>query len=697
MFTLLKRPLLLSTIAVALVAPLPGASPADGLVGHWDFTGCDGKTVADRSPLGNEGVIAAGEIKAEKAGQSLVLNGMDTVVTIREKTPFGFRDQFSASIWVWQANVNRFALLFGRPHANPGWSTPMFGMYQAEKRVFFGTWNPQAAKTLLDGGDEIPLKAWVHLAVTYDGKKLVYYQNGIAKGEKPHTGNIGENGQPFFIGNPPSRTAPPFQGRVGEVRLWKRALQASEIKGLFDSTASRYESAQALSTRRFQDGTIAVSSPGNTPGSNWRDRDTRLLEKLGGFQMAKEAPRLSAFGGWMDRPKEKATGIFRVQKIGERWWLIDPEGCRAIHIGMDQVAPLRSYEKVLAARFGTKERWAEETSRILIENGFSGKNTRNTNEIALMRAVPRPLVYTWLMRFASSFAEKRKMTYATAGHTGFTNDCIPVFHPEFPAHCDEQARALTNFARDPYFLGMFSDNELQCPLDLLDRHLAQDFQDAYQRPGVEAARAWLLARRGTTNLEGVGRRDRLEFIAHVFERYYSVVRAAIRRYDPDHLYIGTRICYSTQFDNPFFMKMCGRYLDVISVNYYGVWGPDLDQVAAWHENSGRPVLFSEWYAKAEDMGLANTHGAGWLVRTQADRAAYYQHTVLGYVESKSCIGWHWFKYQDDAKESTALDAAGGANKGIFDTNYQPYPAMIQRARAVNLQAYALTEFFDGRK
>ena len=438
-----------------------------------------------------------------------------------------------------------------------------------------------------------------------------------------------------------------------------------------------------------------MESPGSQPGKDWRAYHTRLLEKLDGYRNQVQPPRLDKFGGWMDRPKETATGFFRTQKIADRWWLIDPEGYRFLHVAMNHVRPeYKGSEPVLLDKFGNKEKWAEETARLFFANGFNGSGS--ASETTLSRTVSRPLAYTLSMNFISSFAKSRKLTYATAGHTGFANDCIPVFHPAFESACDEHAKALTRVVNDPYFLGFFSDNELQCPTDLLDRHLALDQTNPDLKPGYDAAAAWLKARHGTLNTKSITRRERLEFIAFVFERYYRIVRQATQRYDPHHLYLGSRINLNTQFDNPFFMQMIGKYVDVISVNYYGVWGPDLDQMARWQASSGKPIIITEWYAKAEDTGLANTHGAGWLVRTQKDRAAFYQHFVLGLLESRSCVGWHWFKYLDDPKESQALDSAGGANKGMFTIQMEPHQPVLDAARAVNLQAYPLTEFFDSR-
>ncbi len=71
--------------------------------------------------------------------------------------------------------------------------------------------------------------------------------------------------------------------------------------------------------------------------------------------------------------------------------------------------------------------------------------------------------------------------------------------------------------------------------------------------------------------------------------------------------------------------------------------------------------------------------------------------MLGCYESGNIVGAHYFKYQDDASDSVALDSKGGANKGFFNSQYVPYDPLVQRARAVNLQVYSLIDFFDKRK
>jgi hypothetical protein len=244
-----------------------------------------------------------------------------------------------------------------------------------------------------------------------------------------------------------------------------------------------------------------------------------------------------------------------------------------------------------------------------------------------------------------------------------------------------------------------TENEIQCPYDLLDRYLASDATNPDLKPGRDAAAAWLTARKGTADPQTLTRRDRYEFIAYAFDRYYRIVTPIVRKYDPNHLYLGSRLNYSAgQFDNPWFWKMLAAHHDVVSLNYYHRWGPQPKEFSDWAAWADKPILITEWYSKAMDVPeLANTHGAGWLVRTQEDRARFYQHFTLGLLETRNVVGWHYFKYLDDPPESKALDNLGGANKGMFDVRGKPYQRLLDRARAVHREVYPLIDFFDARR
>lgn len=678
-----------------LVSSVTLAAPdvESGLAGLWSFAGSDGKGVRDQSPAHNDGVIVDGKLCQERGTTSVEFDGLGGHVLIPPKAGAGFSSALTATLWVRASELRNNTVLFGVPHTNMGWTTPMFGMYLSGKHAIFGMWGSRnVSKLLLESSGELPLNSWTWLAATFDGANARLYVNGKLDAEKPHAGTIVANGQPLFIGKGLGHLKPSLAGRVGELRLYSRCLPPDEISALFVQTSAAYD-LTAPAKKKFNDGTVIVETHNSSPDDTrpWRKNPTCLLEQLAGYTPCGDAVKLDRYGGWLGAPAEEATGFFRVQKIGDRQWLIDPEGHRYFNIGMNTVQEPPKVEKL----FGSGEKWAETVTGQLRDASFNGLGNSGSPRL---NKVGKPLVWVLRKNFMFTFAKELGVTEPASGTLGFLNKCMPVFHPDFEAFCDKFGRDLADTANDPLLLGIMTDNELQCPVDLLDRHLALDTTNPKFKPGREAAAAWLTARQQGCASQEITQRDRYEFIAFAFERYYRIVSKTIRKYDPHHLYLGSRINYHQgEFDNPYFWKILAPYHDVVSVNYYHYWGADARQLAQWAAWAGRPILFTEWYAKAMDVpGLANTHGAGWLVHTQEDRARYYQHFALAALETKNVIGWHWFKYRDDPAESKALDAAGGANKGMFDFNGRAYDLLYQRARAVNREAYPLIEFFDAR-
>ncbi len=688
--------LLASRLCAADLQPEPARPAADvasGLVGHWRFDGCDGTTVKDLSGAGNAGTIAFGELRKETGATSLELDGLDGHVRIEPRTPFNLRTNITTVLWVKASRLRANTVLFGIPNAKPGWETPVFGMYASGGHIVYGQFGDKGVpKALVETASELPLDRWTFLAATSDGAMLRIYLNGARDAELAQRAALGFNGQPLLIGKGLG-DKPSLKGRVGELRIYNRALTADEVRALFEQTRTAYDLSPPLRAAA-RDGTVPVETHGNNPdlAVPWRVQPTRLLEKLDGYTPSGEQVKLDRYGGRLDRPREQATGFFRTKKVDGRWWLIDPEGCRFYHVAVNTVRE----PKDVSATFGSNESWAEAATEQLRANGFNGLGNGSSTRL---QKVKDPLVWVLRHNFLFAFAREKKLVEAASGTQGFPNRCMPVFHPDFPAFCETYGKELAATANDPTLLGIMTENEIQCPVDLLDRYLASDATNPDLKPGRDAAAAWLTARKGSADAQGLTRRDRYEFIAYAFGRYYSIVTPVVRKYDPNHLYLGSRINYSTgEFDNPWFWKALAPYHDVVSVNYYGRWGPQPDELGDWAAWADKPILITEWYAKAMDVpGLANTHGAGWVVRTQEDRARYYQHFALGALETKNIVGWHFFKYLDDPPESKALDNLGGANKGMFDARGKPHQPLLDRARAVNREAYPLIEFFDGRK
>ncbi len=427
-----------------------------------------------------------------------------------------------------------------------------------------------------------------------------------------------------------------------------------------------------------------------TPDSPWELHATRTLDEV---EINKEPVKRGRYGGRTDR-NIGGTGFFRTVNSEGRWWLVDPDGYLCLHIAVVSVRPNNvARGPMLEAAFGSEEGWAEQSAQLLFEHGFNGTGAWTNDD--LLRRTEHPPVYTVIWNFMGSFGKELGITYQKPGHYGYPNDCVPVFHPDFPAHCERMAEKLHAYRKDPYLLGHFSDNEMPARADWLDQYLALDESHPALEPNRREAERWLSRRKGRmAGLQDVTESDRYEFFGYVWDTYFRIVSAAIKRVDPNHMYLGSRF-HDFELTYPITFSMAGRYLDAVAVNYYRVWSPDQQAMQAWSEWAGKPLLITEWYVKADDSGLANTMGAGWIVETQEDRGRFYQHFTLGLLESKVCIGWHWFKYMDNDPDDFGVDPSNtDGNKGIVNNRFVPYEALLARMAQLNRHVYELADRFD---
>lgn len=417
---------------------------------------------------------------------------------------------------------------------------------------------------------------------------------------------------------------------------------------------------------------------------------TRVMEQLAGFK-----PNIIAtdkFGGRLDRT-EPAIGYFYTRKIDGRWWVIDPEGHEYFHQALVDLAPIGSPngKAALQRLYGDKATWMVKTQAMMLQHGFNGAGA--WSDIELIRASPlqktHPLAYTINLDVMNSYGKRRGGLHTVPGHAGYLNDVIFAFDPKFEEYANNYLKKIAEYANDPNLFGYFSDNEMPIRLSNLDRYLGLP----HDEPGYQAAQRWMEDHHASHPDDDL----RKEFLAYEVDHYASIVLAAIRKYDPHHMYLGCRYTGETEHAPAAFAAL-GKYADAISVNYYNSWTPDLDLLASWEKSAGKPIMITEWYTKGADSGLPNKTGAGWLVRTQEERGEFYQNYALALIESKVVVGWHWFKYQDnDPNDPNAELSNKDANKGVVNINFQTYAPLLDRMRQLNPNAYALADYFDTHK
>ncbi|MDO7174028.1 hypothetical protein [Mariniflexile sp. AS56] len=422
---------------------------------------------------------------------------------------------------------------------------------------------------------------------------------------------------------------------------------------------------------------------------------TRTVEFLPGYKVPETKQEISKYGGDLSKQTGIATGFFHVKKIGDRWWGIDPLGFQYFNIALNSINTGKS-ERTQAAftkKFQTKENWINQTLSMLQDNGFNSAGSWSDVDaiVEANKTLEKPFPYTVNWNFMSSYGRKRGGTHQQPGHTGYPNDAIFVFDPDFETFCDTHAKKLLQYKDDPNLFGHFSDNEMPFKFKALDNYLSLATDDY----GYKAGAAWL-KEQGITK-EEITNDHRELFMAVVADKYFSIISKAIKKYDPNHMYIGSRF-YAKEKNHEAFMKTAGKYLDIISNNYYNYWTPDAEQMRDWEKWSDKPFIVTEYYTKGEDSGMGNTSGAGWIVRTQEDRGLFYQNYNLALLESKNCVGWHYFKYQDNDPTAKGVDPSNiDANKGIVSNEYEVWGPMMKKMEAVNNNVYSLISYFDNNK
>lgn len=466
------------------------------------------------------------------------------------------------------------------------------------------------------------------------------------------------------------------------------------IVGLISLTTYGQKSANqaAITTSDYHQ----VMARKNADDTIWKSYTAKTIDKLPDFNYSKD-PETNSYGAWKVAPS-KGTGFFRTEKRGDRWWIIDPEGNPFIHKGIAVFSPGTSdnQKKALVSKYKNEKTWVSEESDFLKEKGFNG--TGAWSKVDLIRETKNPLVYTVIVSPMGAYKQQHLKKfggkYEEAGWQGFRYDLAMVFDPEFDAFVEKEISKIAKYKNDKYLLGYFTDNELPWVDDALDRHLEKLGK---KEAGYTAAKKWLDQRKGKdASINDVTDEDRQEFTAFYFETYLKKVSEAVRKYDPNHLYLGCRFNQELdELDNSKIFEVAGKYMDIVSINHYRKWEPVQSILNDWEKWSGKPFIITEWYSKGEDSGLPNKTGAGWNVPTQKDRGYFYQNFIIELLKSKSCVGWHWFRYQDNDPTNLKTDYSNrDSNKGIINSDYKHYMPLIDNMKVFNDHTYELIQYLD---
>jgi hypothetical protein len=417
----------------------------------------------------------------------------------------------------------------------------------------------------------------------------------------------------------------------------------------------------------------------------WAQEDRMLVPKA--------AIQACRYGGYATG-RRRASGFFRVEKIADRWWLIDPQGCRFYSTGVNgagaeppstqiigraklfasiptaaqlsaadaAVDPLRDpvsfYVANLRQRFG--DEWptpsAQLTSRRMRAWGLNTAYGASLNDALPAGSLARqPYVYPL-----------RGWQQSAGAIMGLPD----VYSDAFVKLVDTQAaQQLAERKNDPWMIGYFIGNEPPWPAresQLVDLVLAGPASAIQRRFKSELARSDTPAiRKGLVHA--------------AFTRYLEVVNAAVKRHDPNHLNLGIRFGGTPPDD----VIALARGFDVYSMNKYR-WAPPKDFIDRVYAIQKLPILIGEFHFGVPERGLAPG-----LVQAmnQTERGVAYSYYVEHAAAHPAIVGTHWYQWID--QPATGRRDGENYNIGWIDVTDRPYPELVAAAKATHAKLDAI--------
>ncbi|WP_374087864.1 LamG-like jellyroll fold domain-containing protein [Methylomicrobium lacus] len=232
-------------VSSSLVTTNPPTSLDNGLVAAYGFEEASGKTVQDVSGNGNNGTIKeAVRITAGRYGKALKFDGVNDWVTVNDSASLDLSAGMTLEAWVYplsQTNGGNTILLKQASGAE------VYALYSEEDANLPASYLNDGNYRGVTGPNRLPLKTWTHLVATYDGSYQRLYVNGVEVAQSALNTLIKTSSGVLRIGGN-SLWGEYFHGYIDEVRIYNRALTASEVNANLATAVTAVTAATAMSS-----------------------------------------------------------------------------------------------------------------------------------------------------------------------------------------------------------------------------------------------------------------------------------------------------------------------------------------------------------------------------------------------------------------------------------------------------------------
>jgi hypothetical protein len=439
---------------------------------------------------------------------------------------------------------------------------------------------------------------------------------------------------------------------------------------------------------------------------------------------------LDRFGGWKGR-QFGATGFFRAEHDGTRWWLVTPEGNAFLSLGVNH------YHAGWWAQDYNRDHWIGEfgAEKVYDEDWVEGWHARlagdldhlGLNTIGIHTSAP---ITGDLVTDVAAYVARYDPVDIPHYKTDTGPDKFPdVFSEEFDALCDARAREMVRpRADDPRVLGY---SMTDCPI-FTDLDAAERGMTIYGAPrgelptwprllrnmgsGSPGKRAYVAAMReaydgsiaglNTTYGTDFGSWDALlatvdwrprtdygnareiadntAFLRECVDTYYRKARGALRRYDPNHLFFGDKINGNTDTIDAV-LDVTSRYTDLVFYQVYGRYEEQAAMMDRWTDRVGMPFLNGDSTFSFTCDVLPSPYGPH--ARDQAERAAWLREFAESAFARPDFVGWHICGTVDTWNTMDGKDAK--QHSGLMTATGEFYPEMAETIQAVSSRLYEI--------
>ncbi|MFE6236469.1 LamG-like jellyroll fold domain-containing protein [Cellulosimicrobium sp. NPDC057862] len=226
-----------------------------GTRGIWDLDEASGTTAADGSGWAQTGTLSGGTTRvAGVSGNAVRFDGTNGKVTVTDRASLDLAGTMTVAAWLRPERVaTQHVVKKAQSYEVDGYELSV----ASTGRPFFRVNQASSGDAFRVNASSVPVadgSTWTHVVGTFDGSRLRLFVNGVEQGSVAGPAAVGTNALPLVIGDQ-SGGGYPFKGAVDGVRLYDRALSASEVAALYAGPAG-------------------ATGPGTVPGTDPTDPGT---------------------------------------------------------------------------------------------------------------------------------------------------------------------------------------------------------------------------------------------------------------------------------------------------------------------------------------------------------------------------------------------------------------------------------------